>query len=146
MNEQTNQLTPLTADEIGQRVQTTNRFTRAELDAYRPQIRQARADKKARLAAMTPNHQTALVAGLHEDGLTVLHDVRRTVLKSGAKQATIVLRDPPKPRARKVTKAALRAVERMSAEDLARALPPEVLAQLLERATSGSPVYVKQAA
>jgi hypothetical protein len=73
----------LTTEEIRTRVESTNRFTREEMIVYRNQIAKTRKARRERLHSKSTNEQVAIIASLHEDGYTQLHDVKRKVLKSG---------------------------------------------------------------
>lgn len=77
------QIVKLTNDEINARVNGTNKFTKAEIGAYRPAIAAARKDKRNRLRNMSSHQQDAKIAELRENGFTVLHDVKVKSLKSG---------------------------------------------------------------
>lgn len=76
------------SNEIEQTVNTTNSFSKEMMETHRAEIKQFRAEKKARLMQLTPSQIGTLI---EHEGLTLVGEKRRT-LKNGVPVVTLTLR------------------------------------------------------
>lgn len=107
-------VTPETLNVITQRVNSTNKFTKDEVERYRPQITAARKEKRERLGAMKASDVSSIVSKHMEQGFAV-RDSKATSLKTGDKVVIELFRKngaAPKPKA----------ISEMSIEEITAAL------------------------
>lgn len=84
------------SNQIEQIVNTTNSFTKEMITTHREEIKQFRAEKKARLMTLTPSQIGTLI---EHEGLTLVGEKRRT-LKNGVPVVTLTLRGTQDERAK----------------------------------------------
>lgn len=84
------------SNEIEQIVNTTNSFSKEMMETHRAEIKQFRAEKKARLMQLTPSQIGTLI---EHEGLTLVGEKRRT-LKNGVPVVTLTLRGTQDERAK----------------------------------------------